>query len=47
MMQPAIANFILNYSAEYWEPCLDPELLKSQELYHWLQSIWDKGERRG
>lgn len=47
MMQSTMANFILNYSAEYWEPYLDPELLKSQQLYHWLQSIWHKGEIKG
>lgn len=47
MMQPAMANFILNCSAEYWEQCLDPELLKSQQLYHLFQSTWDKGERKG
>lgn len=45
-MQSAMADFILNYSFEHWDLCLDPELLKSQELYHWLLSVWDKGEKK-
>lgn len=47
MMQPVMANFILNYCAKYWEPCLDPEQLKSQQPYNWLQSVWGEGETQG
>lgn len=47
MVQSAMTNLVLKYSAKYCRPCLDPELLKSWKLYHCLQSLWDKGQKRG
>lgn len=45
MLQSAMANFVINYSAKYCKPCLDPELLKSWELYHFLPSLQRKKKR--